>query len=339
MRIQEIHVKNFRSILEASLSCDYLTALVGRNGSGKSSFLNALEIFYDPLPNITEEDFYSNDVSQNIEIAVTFTDFNDEEKDDFAGYINSDTNRLVVTRSLSFPLPTKTKLPHTYYGTCLQNNDFVCVREASNAAERKNKYNEIRKKEKYASLPPVSSKVQIYKELTQWECCHPKQCSPMLDDGQFFGFTQDMPCNLAKYTRFIRVPAVRDAQDDATEKKGSCITDIMDLAVRNILASREDVESFKHKTQAQYKEILDADNLEELQSLEDNLSTTLRVYAPNATVLLQWSRFADIEIPMPQAQIKLEEDGYKSAVQRTGHGLQRAFILTMLQHLLRCLSV
>ena len=333
MRIQAICVKNFRSILEASLSCDCLTALVGRNGSGKSSFLSALEIFYDTLPNITEEDFYSNDTSQDIEIAITFTDFNDKEKDDFVGYINSDTDSLVVTRILSFPLPTRAKLPHTYYGTCLQNNDFICVRKASKAADRKNKYNEIRKKEKYKSLPPASSTEQIYKALTQWECYHPEQCSPMLDDGQFFGFTQDMQGNLARYTSFIRIPAVRDAQDDATEKKGSCITDIMDLAVRNILTDREDVECFKHKTQAQYKEILDADNLKELQFLEENLSTTLRAYAPNATVLLQWYPFADIEIPMPQAQIKLEEDGYKSAVQRTGHGLQRAFILTMLQHL------
>ena len=36
---------------------------------------------------------------------------------------------------------------------------------------------------------------------------------------------------------------------------------------------------------------------------------------------------------MPQAQVKLPEDGYESAVGRAGYGLQRAFILTMLQHL------
>ena len=41
MLIQNVQVKNFRSILNESLPCDSLTALVGRNGSGKSSFLNA----------------------------------------------------------------------------------------------------------------------------------------------------------------------------------------------------------------------------------------------------------------------------------------------------------
>lgn len=49
MLISAVHVKNFRSILEESLPCDRLTALVGRNGSGKSTFLAALEFFYDPL--------------------------------------------------------------------------------------------------------------------------------------------------------------------------------------------------------------------------------------------------------------------------------------------------
>jgi putative ATP-dependent endonuclease of the OLD family len=36
---------------------------------------------------------------------------------------------------------------------------------------------------------------------------------------------------------------------------------------------------------------------------------------------------------MPKADIKLIEDGYSAAVSRTGHGLQRAFVFTMLQHL------
>ena len=36
---------------------------------------------------------------------------------------------------------------------------------------------------------------------------------------------------------------------------------------------------------------------------------------------------------MPQAEVKLLEDEYEAKVERTGHGLQRAFIVTMLQHL------
>jgi putative ATP-dependent endonuclease of OLD family len=56
-------------------------------------------------------------------------------------------------------------------------------------------------------------------------------------------------------------------------------------------------------------------------------------FVPDAKVQLNWLPLSDINIPLPQADVKLIEDGYSSAVSRTGHGLQRAFILTMLQHL------
>lgn len=54
---------------------------------------------------------------------------------------------------------------------------------------------------------------------------------------------------------------------------------------------------------------------------------------PEATVSLEWSKLVDIDFPLPKAEVTLHEDGYKCSVQRTGHGLQRVFILTMLQHL------
>jgi len=69
------------------------------------------------------------------------------------------------------------------------------------------------------------------------------------------------------------------------------------------------------------------------------LSETLRYYAPEANVSMEWAKLVDIDFPLPKAEVKLHEDGYKSSVQRTGHGLQRAFILTMLQHLVAAKGV
>ena len=47
MLIQKIRVKNYRSIKDETLHLDRITALVGRNGAGNSSFLRALEMFYN----------------------------------------------------------------------------------------------------------------------------------------------------------------------------------------------------------------------------------------------------------------------------------------------------
>ena len=328
MRIQEVRVKNFRSILDETLPCDSLTALVGRNGSGKSSFLSAIELFYDHSAKVTAEDFYSADISQDIEIAITYTNLNTEAQELYSPYIYNDV--LTVVRVFSL---LDGRRSGVYHGMRLRNPDFTQVRNADRATEKRSLYNTIRQTAEYSTLPTVNSAPNALQALDDWESRNLEQCVRMIDDGQFFGFTNVGRAHLEQHTRFIRIPAVRDAQEDAIEKRGSCVTEIMDLVVRSVLSTRKDLADFKERTQADYRKIIDPDNLAELRDLERNLSDTLKSYAPDAGVLMDWSEIDDINVPLPQATIKLLEDGYESTVERTGHGLQRAFIVTMLQHL------
>jgi len=108
---------------------------------------------------------------------------------------------------------------------------------------------------------------------------------------------------------------------------------IMDLVVRSVLARQQEIIKLQEETQKQYKQIVDSNNLEELKTLEQELSNTLETYVPGTGVQLDWLIGDTIDISMPKAEIKLVEDKYPSSVERTGHGLQHAFILTMLQHL------
>lgn len=327
MIVKTLHVKYFRSVLDEQIDCDDLTILVGRNGTGKSSFLRAMELFYDPKAVVSAEDFYSEDTSKEIEIAITFTDLEAEEKSLFAPYL--DDNDLTVARIYS----VAAKKLGTYHGMKLQNPEFAVVRNADGKTEVRNKYNEIRGTPKYSSLPAARNADQVEEELKKWEAANPSSCSRMRDDGQFFGFTEVGNGYLGRHTRFIHIPAVRNASDDATEGKGSCVTEIMDLVVRRTLANRKEFIKLKDDTQKQYREIMDPAKLTELSRLQTQLSETLRYYAPEANVSMEWAKLVDIDFPLPRAEVKLHEDGYKSSVQRTGHGLQRAFILTMLQHL------
>ena len=133
--------------------------------------------------------------------------------------------------------------------------------------------------------------------------------------------------------RLSALPFFRSLLDDAIEKRGSSVTEIMDLVVRSALSKRDDVKEFKQRTQDEYRQIMNPKKLPALEDLACDLSKTLQSYVPDAEVLLQWSGLSDISIPMPEAEVKLMEDDYESRVERTGHGLQRAFIITMLQHL------
>ena len=328
MLMKEVRVRNFRSILDETLPCESLTALVGRNGAGKSAFLSALEFFYSPSPRISTEDYYAQDVNQEIEIEVTFGDLTPEAKSLFAPYVQQDA--LKVVRVFSDSQGQKSGI---FHGTRLQNPDFDCVRDAGGRREINRAYRELREIKKYSNLPPARNADDAVAAMQDWELKSPEECSLRRDDGQFFGFTQVARGYLGRFTNFLLIPAVRDARQDATEGRGSPITQMMDLVVRNVLTSRQELTEFKKRTQALYTDIVAPDKLTELTSLEENLSETLRSYVPDARVVLDWSELSDISFPDPEAFVNLIEDGYQSTVDRTGHGLQRAFIVTMLQHL------
>jgi predicted ATP-dependent endonuclease of OLD family len=107
----------------------------------------------------------------------------------------------------------------------------------------------------------------------------------------------------------------------------------MDLVVRSVISKKDEIKKFEEKTEKEYQETYDPTKLKELSTLQERLTATLKIYVPNANINLTWRPLSKINIPLPQADIKLIEDDYPVPVSKTGHGLQRAFILTLLQHL------
>ncbi|MFA7155006.1 MAG: ATP-dependent endonuclease [Proteiniphilum sp.] len=327
MYISSLRVRNFRSIRDETLPCDRLTALVGANGAGKSSFLQALYLFYHPGTTYTVEDFYNQDTSNEIIITVTFAGLNGEETELFKKYIVGDT--LTVEKVMTWPAIRGSQ---KYHGSRLKNPDFDAFRSASGAAELRRTYNQLRDSA-YPDLPSYSNKDAAEAALQEQEEAHPERCTRQRDEGQFFGFNEVGGAHLERFTRFIYIPPVREAAKDAADGKNSVMSELLDLVVRKSLMSREDLQTLQRTAQSQYDAIVDPEHLPELTSLGDQLTRTLRQYAPGTSVSIDWSRGQEIAIPMPEGRVKLVEDGYPAPVENTGHGLQRAFIITLLQHL------
>ena len=84
MKIENLKVKNYKSISELSVNFGTLTAIVGKNNFGKSTTLDALQCFYG-LKEISIEDFHLG-TKQDIEIQVTFENIDEADLDRYIGY-------------------------------------------------------------------------------------------------------------------------------------------------------------------------------------------------------------------------------------------------------------
>lgn len=328
MLIEYVEVKNFRSLLDEKLHLEDLTALVGANGAGKSTFLKALELFYAPSQSIKQDDYYDKDASEPINISVTYKNLSDDAAQLFSPYLQD--GKLVVEFVIEW---NDGKPSFKYYGSSLQNSDFVQVKKASSATGKIALYKELRTTEKYLDLPVCKSQGAVMEELEKWETENITQCSRMRDDGQFFGIKNVAKGYLGRFSQFLFIPAVRDAIGDAEDAKNSTFSRLMELVVKSVVARKQEFIDLKNKTEEKYKEIMNPEKLTELNVLQEQMNETIKIFVPNAGIGLSWFPVGSINMPPPQADIKLIEDGFESSVEKTGHGLQRAFILTLLQHL------
>ena len=107
MKIESVRIENFRSFKDETVTFDNYSCFVGANGSGKSTILYALNLFFrqnkDAQTNIlqlSQDDFHHKNTNSPIKITVTFTGLSSQAKEDLKDYVRQD--KLVVTASAEF---------------------------------------------------------------------------------------------------------------------------------------------------------------------------------------------------------------------------------------------
>jgi predicted ATP-dependent endonuclease of OLD family len=126
----------------------------------------------------------------------------------------------------------------------------------------------------------------------------------------------------------IPIPAVHDAAEDITLKKGTALNEILNLVVKDAFEQNQALVYEQKKYQQKIDEFKD----EVIEQLQAELNRTMRRYSPGVDVELKYLS-ESLELPFPKAEVKVSEDKFASSIDRVGHGQQRAFIMSLLEQL------
>ncbi|MBU1905799.1 MAG: AAA family ATPase, partial [Candidatus Omnitrophica bacterium] len=340
MKIESVRIENFRSFKDETIKFDNYTCFVGPNGSGKSTVLNALNIFFrqykdcqTDFSNLTKEDFHHKNTKDPIKITVTFTELPKKAKEDLSDYVRQD--KLIVSSVAKYDSRIDSAEVRQY-GSRLGFEDFRKYFEADKNGEKpdvlKNIYLELQKK--YTELPKPGSKSVMVKSLKDYEASHPDDCKLIPSPDQFYGVSKGAN-RLAPHIQWVFVAASKDVTEESEESKTSALGQLLARTVRSKVNFSEKIDGLKNKTQIEYQKILDAEQ-SALNSISISLKSRLESWAhPGITAQILWKQDSDksVRVEPPWACIKLGERGFEGDLARFGHGLQRSYMLALLQEL------
>lgn len=340
MKIASVRIENFRSFDDVSVEFNNYTCLVGPNGSGKSGVLCALNVFFrenggsaTDLTALQGEDFHQKVTAKPVRITVTFDDLSPGAQEDFKDYFRQ--GQLVVMAKAEYNVATR-RAEVKQYGLRLGMADFAPFFKAdgdgAKVAELQKVYETI--KSKYTELPAAGSKPAMTKALSDYEAKHPELHTLLESDDEFYGFSKGKN-RLAKHIQWVYVPAVKDAASEQIEARNTALGKLLQRAVSARTSVNEKVAELRQKLRLDYQAVLD-----EHASVLDGISAALRVRLiewahSDATVRLQWRQDPEksTSVQDPLAMIVAGEHGFEGEVTRLGHGLQRSYLIALLQEL------
>jgi len=330
MKIEKIGIKNFRSLKNVVINPKSILALVGRNNSGKSNVIKALELFFEgSVRLVNSECYYNHDPRHPIEILVTFNNLSEWETDKFKPWM--DENKLVVGRQIickdedSYEMNhiATTRVPEPEW---LQE-DAVSGAKISEWWEKRDelKINEL---DFGSGLGTSKPKVGKWKEaisnfLDKYSDRIPKKkkklCNPK-------GYPNVLKGSLPA---FIYVPSIRDISEEAKVLKTNPFGQLLNSVIEKISEEQKTIISGKLKeieTLLNRRE--NGDRISEIKSIESRLNK-----------LMSELMDCDIEIEMAMPQLKevfggakiYADDGLRTTIEMKGHGLQRSMIFTILR--------
>ena len=272
MILEEVKIKNFRGYRTETIIPIYnLTAFIGKNDAGKSSILEALEIFFNnSLVTCEREDLNINADNNQIEITCVFGEFPNELIIDAVApttladeYLLNENNKLEIKKvfQATAAKPKEKVFIVCNHPTAQNANDLLELKKA----ELKTRANSL-------GIPQANYNGNVNSSIRQaiWTSFENLQCArtELLVDKED---TKKVYSTLENYLPIYALfQSDRQSKDDDKE-----VTDPMKLAVQQALAElKDEIEHIKNEVR---NKAIDTANrtLEKLKEMSPELANEL----------------------------------------------------------------
>jgi len=323
MRIKTLEVVNYRALRDASIDLAPATVLIGENNCGKSAFLRALDLFFSGSPKVKPKDFSDDNVGENIDITVHFSELTPHEASEFSS--NLIDGELIVTRRLN---AAGSKESGQFFISARVNPEFSSCRNEEGKNAKKELYKTLT--EKY-SLPKVSSADEINAHLEAWEDDPANEGALKVQKvAGFKGWQNVAVGKLREKTDFVFIRAMDDAEQIEGDKN-SPVKMLINTIAKQTIENTEKFKKFVEDANKQMAEITDPANVPLLSEISGNLTSILSRYYKDSAIDTTWEPIIQIQPSFPTARIEVKNNNFVSGIDGVGHGLQRAIVLTVLQ--------
>jgi putative ATP-dependent endonuclease of OLD family len=322
MKLRQATIHGFRCFDDVEVDLDDLTILLGSNSTGKSSLLKGLQFFFEGGP-LSTDDVFAGSRDGQVSVELTFVDLSAGDREAFGPY--GAGQQMVLRQSWEDGTLKLT-------GKALRAPIFDEIRDETGVA-RRTAYNQLAKTHAELGLPAVGRVADADNEMHVWEMQNADQCERRDEEaGSFFGFGSVGRNPLAQRFKFVFVPGLRDAAEEAIERKGSILTRLLAAITEQRSAADEKLRALLEKTRKEYADVVADAHAPTLNGLARNLQDHMRRYVPSAQVQLEAVE-AQFSIAAPSIVLRGGEEQHVTDLGRQGHGFQRTFVIAALEYL------
>jgi putative ATP-dependent endonuclease of the OLD family len=336
MKLTSLSVENYKGLRDVTIPLSRFGCLIGENNSGKSSFLQALALFFSGSKVFPIHFF---DPAKTIRIAVTLDDITPadlsrleaEDRSLISGII--DNGRLVVVRA--WGSEGKSSLLYSK----LTPIDPRFLAENINTLVKSQRAGQAFVDKVVAIFPELSGKIDatMNQDAVRQKI---RELADSLPAGQKKATDQGLPTGVDKSVlkilpEPIYIPAVKDLADDIKTTESTPFGKILSILLQAVEAKLPDAQQLFKDLNSKLNRIVDPDGtfadgrLDEVKLIESTVEKYVRESFSEVAVRLAIPP-PELKTVFSSAQI-YANDGVEGIIDSKGDGLRRAIVFSILR--------